>query len=151
MRGISINSICPCCLICPYINLTIMCYRYMPLLTVIQEIHFKLRTRIRVNRDAMLKSDTQLCPRIKKKLDLLITELGNWRASWNDSTRYSVKQGTRVVTVDYVERVMHRSLYGEATHRKIIVQPKLRMQFLMKKLKSEMLANLLKNNSECCS
>ncbi|XP_074338078.1 uncharacterized protein LOC141675268 [Apium graveolens] len=81
-------------------NAWIIHERYMPLLTMMQEIHFKLLTRIRLNRDAMIRSDAQLCPRIKRKLDILVTESRNWRASWNGATRYSVKHGTKVVTVD---------------------------------------------------
>lgn len=72
----------------------------MPLLTMMHEIHFRLMTRIRVNRESMQRFDSILCPRIKKKLDILITELKSWKASWNGSTGYSVKYGTRVVTID---------------------------------------------------
>lgn len=72
----------------------------MPLLTMLQEIHHKFLTRIRVNRDAMIRQDSFLCPKIKKKLDILVTESRNWRASWNGTTTYSVKMGSRVVTVD---------------------------------------------------
>lgn len=86
-------------------------YRYMPLLTMMRKIHFKLMTRIRVNRDAMLRNDSILCPRIEKKLDILVTESRNWRASWNGSIKYSVKQGNRVVTVNFEGRKCDCRMY----------------------------------------
>ncbi|XP_017257144.1 uncharacterized protein LOC108226663 isoform X2 [Daucus carota subsp. sativus] len=76
------------------------CQKYMPLLTMMQEIHFKLMTRMRQKRDEMLKTDYLICPRIKKRLDLLITESRNWTASWDGQKLFAVKQGTRVNTVD---------------------------------------------------
>ena len=48
----------------------------------------------------MIRYDSLLCPKIKKKLDVLVTKSRDWRASWNGATAYSVKMGTRVVTVD---------------------------------------------------
>ncbi|XP_074327771.1 uncharacterized protein LOC141665686 [Apium graveolens] len=64
--------------------------RFMPLLTMLQEIHFKLLTRIRRRRDEMLNSDLILCPKIKKTLDL----------SWDGDRKFQVKCGTKAVTVD---------------------------------------------------
>ncbi|WOH06484.1 hypothetical protein DCAR_0625912 [Daucus carota subsp. sativus] len=57
-------------------------------------------TRMRQKRDEMLKTDYLICPRIKKRLDLLITESRNWTASWDGQKLFAVKQGTRVNTVD---------------------------------------------------
>lgn len=85
--------------------------RYMSLLNMIQDIHFKLLTRIRVNRDAMIRYDSPLCPKIKKKLDVLVTKSRDWRASWNGATAYSVKMGTRVVTVDLDARTCDCRVY----------------------------------------
>ncbi|XP_063949919.1 uncharacterized protein LOC135152758 [Daucus carota subsp. sativus] len=74
--------------------------RYMPLLTMLQEIQFKLMTRMRQKRDDMLASDLQICPKIKKYLDVLITESRKWNAAWDGERKFQVKQGTRCVTVD---------------------------------------------------
>ncbi|XP_074355322.1 uncharacterized protein LOC141694472 [Apium graveolens] len=46
--------------------------RYMPLLNMIQEIHFKIMRRIRINRDSMAYRDLPICPGIKYKLDAAI-------------------------------------------------------------------------------
>ena len=64
--------------------------RYMPLITMMQEIHFKLLTRMRVRRDEMLSSDQLVCPRIKKRLDVLVTESRQWTASWDGMRRFQV-------------------------------------------------------------
>ena len=72
----------------------------MPLLTMLQEIQFKLMTRMRQKRDDMLASDLQICPKIKKYLDVLITESRKWNAAWDGERKFQVKQGTRCVTVD---------------------------------------------------
>ncbi|XP_074323468.1 uncharacterized protein LOC141660384 [Apium graveolens] len=74
--------------------------RFMPLLTMLQEIHYKLMKRMTARRDDMLKTDLQLCPKIKKTLDLLITESRKWFADWDGEKKFQVKSGTRSVTVD---------------------------------------------------
>lgn len=76
----------------------------MPILTMFQEIHVKLLTRIRTIRDRIQNSDMLICPRIRRELDLLVTESRNWTASWDGNTRFQVKQGTRLVTVDLDKR-----------------------------------------------
>ena len=57
---------------------------------MMQEIHFKLLTRMRANRDGMKNSDNMVCPRIKKRLDKLVTESRQWTASWDGMKRFSV-------------------------------------------------------------
>ena len=66
--------------------------RYMPVLTMIQEITFKLMTRIKKKRKEMLKSDQILCPNIKKKLDFYVTEARNWNAMWDGVRTYAVSK-----------------------------------------------------------
>ncbi|XP_074323846.1 uncharacterized protein LOC141660755 [Apium graveolens] len=72
----------------------------MPLLTMLQEIHYKLMTRMTTRRDEMLNTNLQICPRIKKKLDFLVTESRKWSATWDGAKKFQVKSGTRSVTVD---------------------------------------------------
>ncbi|XP_074374630.1 uncharacterized protein LOC141715044 [Apium graveolens] len=74
--------------------------RFMPLLTMLQEIHYKLMTRMTTRRDEMLNTNLQICPRIKKKLDFLVTESRKWSAAWDGAKKFQVKSGTRSVTVD---------------------------------------------------
>ncbi|XP_074346458.1 uncharacterized protein LOC141685244 [Apium graveolens] len=74
--------------------------RFMPLLTMLQEIHYKLMTRMRQKRDDMMKSDLHICPKIKKYLDILITDSRKWSAAWDGHKKFQVKLGTRSVTVD---------------------------------------------------
>lgn len=76
----------------------------MPLLTMMQEIHFKLMVRMRQCRDDMLKTDNILCPNIKKKLDYLVTESRKWTAGWDGEKKFLVKCGTRAVTVNLESR-----------------------------------------------
>lgn len=57
---------------------------------MMQEIHFKLLTRMRINRDGMRNSDHLVCPRIKKRLDVLVNESRQWTASWDGLKRFSV-------------------------------------------------------------
>ncbi|WOH00279.1 hypothetical protein DCAR_0519638 [Daucus carota subsp. sativus] len=76
----------------------------MPLLDMLQEIHFKLLSRVRQKRDEMISNNLQLCPKIKKLLDERITQSRKWRASWDGQSRYQVKYNTRYVTVDLDKR-----------------------------------------------
>lgn len=58
----------------------------MPLLTMLQEIHVKL-LGVRI-RDGIEGSDMQICPRIRRQLDLLVTESRNWATFWDGDTRF---------------------------------------------------------------
>ena len=71
---------------------------------MMQEMHFKLMTRVREKRDEILASDMQICPRIKKILDQAVKQSREWRASWDGAGSYLVKSGTRAVTVDLEKR-----------------------------------------------
>lgn len=55
--------------------------RYMPLLDMLQEIHFKLMNRIREKRKEMMDNNSQICPKIKKILDERINQSRKWRAA----------------------------------------------------------------------
>ncbi|XP_074356516.1 uncharacterized protein LOC141696247 [Apium graveolens] len=59
-------------------NAWIINERYMPLVIMLQEIHFNLMTRMREKRDEVQKNEALICPRIKKRLYLLVTESRNW-------------------------------------------------------------------------
>lgn len=69
----------------------------MPILTMMQEIHFKLMTRMRIKRDEMRNSEHMVCPRIKKRLDSLVTESRQWTASWDGMKLFSVSISTVIV------------------------------------------------------
>ena len=64
--------------------------RYLPLLTMMQEIHHKLMLRIRKKRDEILSNDYQVCPRIRKKVDQAVTDSRDWRAAWDGDRKYVV-------------------------------------------------------------
>ena len=55
-----------------------------------QELHFKLMTRIRKNREKMLATECTICPNIKLKLDKAVTASRNWQASWDGDRTYMV-------------------------------------------------------------
>ncbi|XP_074341298.1 uncharacterized protein LOC141678802 [Apium graveolens] len=74
--------------------------RFMPLLTMIQDIHFKIMRRIRVNREQMCSSDQVICPRIKAKLDAAVKLSRKWQATWDGESKYMVRYGTKSVTVN---------------------------------------------------
>lgn len=104
--------------------------RFMPLLDMLQEIDFKLMNRIRENRERMLASEVQICPRIKTKLDHAIAQSRNWRATWDGLRTFvvctlftaslylrsfnitklflcyllQVRNGSKTLTVDLVDR-----------------------------------------------
>ncbi|XP_074366751.1 uncharacterized protein LOC141707468 [Apium graveolens] len=92
-------------------NAWIINERYQPVLTMLQELHFKLMTRLRVKRDDMRNSDVHVCPVIKRKLDKLVTESRGWTAAWDGDKKYQVKQGTRAVTVDLDRRCCDCRVY----------------------------------------
>ncbi|XP_074370513.1 uncharacterized protein LOC141711742 [Apium graveolens] len=78
--------------------------RYLPLLTILQEMHFKLMARVKEKRDETKSSNMVLCPRIKKLLDVAVKNSREWRASWDGDNKYLVKSGTKDVTVDLSRR-----------------------------------------------
>lgn len=45
---------------------------------MLQEIHYKFMTRVRDKREAMISSDMQVCPRVKKVLDLVVKNSSEW-------------------------------------------------------------------------
>ncbi|WOH15432.1 hypothetical protein DCAR_0934972 [Daucus carota subsp. sativus] len=85
-------------------NAWIINERFLPLLDMLQEIHYKLMVRIRENRGSMEGSEFQICPRIKKKLDIAVTQSREWRASWDGMRTFVVKNGSSTLTVDLVDR-----------------------------------------------
>lgn len=64
----------------------------MPVLTMVQEITFKLMIRIRKKREEMLASDCMICPNIKKKLDFYVKESRNWTATWDGARTFAVSK-----------------------------------------------------------
>ncbi|XP_074366455.1 uncharacterized protein LOC141707283 [Apium graveolens] len=78
--------------------------RYMPVLTMLQELHFKIMRRIRTNREAMQYADIVICPRIKGKLDISVKNSRKWHASWDGDKKYMVKFGTKTLTVNLEDR-----------------------------------------------
>lgn len=77
--------------------------RYLLVLTMMHEIHYKLMSRVREKREGMQASEMQVCPRSKKFLEIAIKSSGEWKASWNGSSIYLVKNRTKAVTV-YLEK-----------------------------------------------
>ncbi|XP_074347127.1 uncharacterized protein LOC141685953 [Apium graveolens] len=94
-----------------YFNLWIINERYLPLLNMIREIHYKLMTRVREKREGMMTFEMQLCPRIKKLLDVAVKNSREWTASWDGSSRYIVKSGTKAVTVDLEKKTCDRRVF----------------------------------------
>lgn len=72
---------------------TLCLLRFLPLLDMLQEIHFKIMNRIRINRESMEQSDLQICSRIKKKLDIAVTQSRDWRATWDGLRSFVVCSG----------------------------------------------------------
>ncbi|XP_074344443.1 uncharacterized protein LOC141683571 [Apium graveolens] len=70
------------------------------LLTMIQDIHFKIMRRIRVNKEQMCSSDQVICPRIKAKLDAAVKLSRKWQATWDGESKYMVRYGTKSVIVN---------------------------------------------------
>lgn len=71
-------------------NAWIINERYLPLLTMMQEIHHKLMLRIRQKRDEIMNNDYQVCPRIMKKVDQAVTASREWRVVWDGERKYVV-------------------------------------------------------------
>lgn len=65
---------------------------YLPLLNMIQDIHFKLMARITSKKEEILQNDFILCPRIKKKLDWIITESRKWDATWDGAKKFAMSK-----------------------------------------------------------
>lgn len=57
---------------------------------MLQDIHFKIMVRLREMRESMLASEADICPKIKKKLDIAVTESRSWKASWDGNRTFMV-------------------------------------------------------------
>ncbi|KAL8098301.1 hypothetical protein AgCh_031170 [Apium graveolens] len=88
-------------------NAWIINERYLPLLTMMQEIHHKLMLRIRQKREEILSNDNQVCPRIMKKVNQAVTASRDWRAFW-DAIHDSRQQ-----PLDFVSEYYKRDKYIE--------------------------------------
>ena len=60
------------------------------MLTMFQEIHFKLMCRMKEKKEEMQSRDWQICPQIKKKIDIAVSALRNWHATWDGQKRFIV-------------------------------------------------------------
>ncbi|XP_074378168.1 uncharacterized protein LOC141719692 [Apium graveolens] len=76
----------------------------MRVLNMLQEIHFKLMRRVRLNKERMEASQHQICPVIRRKLDFAVRVSREWQATWDGHRSFMVRKGTRSVTVDLEER-----------------------------------------------
>ncbi|KAL8155503.1 hypothetical protein AgCh_000771 [Apium graveolens] len=85
------------------------------LLTMIQDIHFKIMRRIRVNKEQMCSSDQVICPRIKAKLDAAVKLSRKWQATWDGESKYMASH-VPMLLLQYYTREMYLKAYSFSLH-----------------------------------
>lgn len=64
--------------------------RFMPMLTMFQEIHFKLMRMVRRRREKMAARHSQITPKARERLDLSVKWSRKWQATWDGDKKYMV-------------------------------------------------------------
>ena len=66
-------------------------------------IRLYVMTRFQANRDMILKVESELCPKIRKRLYKEKLGSSRWLACWAGHTKFEVKNGLEIFTMDLAE------------------------------------------------
>uniref|UniRef100_A0A2N9GU47 Transposase MuDR plant domain-containing protein n=1 Tax=Fagus sylvatica TaxID=28930 RepID=A0A2N9GU47_FAGSY len=90
--------------ICETFNSKIVVARTKPVMTILETIRRYLTTRIQKNRDAMLKYQGLICPRIQEKLQKCKEESKGCTPKWGRGNMYMVTSDGKKYIVDIVKK-----------------------------------------------
>uniref|UniRef100_A0A2N9FZE3 SWIM-type domain-containing protein n=1 Tax=Fagus sylvatica TaxID=28930 RepID=A0A2N9FZE3_FAGSY len=90
--------------LCETFNSKIVNARTKPIITMLETIRRYLMTRIQKNRDAMLKYQGPICPRIQEKLQKCKAESKGCTPKWGGGNRYEVTSDGKKYIVDIVKK-----------------------------------------------
>uniref|UniRef100_A0A2N9H0P7 SWIM-type domain-containing protein n=1 Tax=Fagus sylvatica TaxID=28930 RepID=A0A2N9H0P7_FAGSY len=90
--------------ICETFNSKIVVARTKPVMTMLETIRRYLTTRIQKNRDAMLKYQGLICPRIQEKLQKCKEESKGCTPKWGRGNMYMVTSDGKKYIVDIVKK-----------------------------------------------
>jgi hypothetical protein len=90
--------------ICETFNSKIVVARTKPVMTILETIRRYLTTRIQKNRDAMLKYQGLICPRIQEKLQKCKEESKGCTPKWGRGNMYMVTSDRKKYIVDIVKK-----------------------------------------------
>ncbi|KAK9998276.1 hypothetical protein SO802_017879 [Lithocarpus litseifolius] len=85
---------------CKSFNSRILKFRFNPIITMLESIRLYLMTRFQENRQKIMKVESEICPKVLKRLHREKTTSSRWLACWAGHTQFEVKNGLQSFTVD---------------------------------------------------
>ncbi|KAK9987406.1 hypothetical protein SO802_032357 [Lithocarpus litseifolius] len=89
---------------CESFNSRILKFRSKPIITMLECIRLYLMTRFQANKEMIMKVESKLCPKIRKRLYKEKLACRKWLACWAGRTKFEVKNGLESFTVDLEEK-----------------------------------------------
>ncbi|KAK9991847.1 hypothetical protein SO802_026832 [Lithocarpus litseifolius] len=89
---------------CGSFNSRILKFKSKPIITMLECIRLCLMTRFQANREMIMKVESELCPKIRKRLYKEKLACSKWLACWAGRTGFKVKNGLESFTVDLEEK-----------------------------------------------
>ncbi|XP_065638677.1 uncharacterized protein LOC136071386 [Quercus suber] len=88
---------------CESFNSKILKFRSKPIINILKCIRFYLMRRFQANRETILKVESELCPKIRKRLNKEKVASSRWLACWAGHTKFEVKNMLESFTMDLAE------------------------------------------------
>nr|POE75837.1 hypothetical protein CFP56_05107 [Quercus suber] len=88
---------------CESFNSKILKFRSKPIINILKCIRFYLMRRFQANREKILKVESELCPKIRKRLNKEKVASSRWLACWAGHTKFEVKNMLESFTMDLAE------------------------------------------------
>ncbi|XP_050258855.1 uncharacterized protein LOC126703829 [Quercus robur] len=89
---------------CESFNSTIVKFRSKLIITMLECIRLYLMTRFQANREMIMKVESELCPKIRKRLYKEKLACSKWIACWVGRMKFEVKNGLESFIVDLKEK-----------------------------------------------
>nr|POF21006.1 hypothetical protein CFP56_59200 [Quercus suber] len=89
---------------CESFNSRIIKFRGKPIISMLEDIRLYLMNRSQQNRLSILKVESELCPKVCKRLHREKMSSSKWLACWSSNTKFEVKNGLQSFIVDLEKR-----------------------------------------------
>ncbi|XP_023889788.1 uncharacterized protein LOC112001856 [Quercus suber] len=89
---------------CESFNSRILKFRYKPIITLLESIRLYLMTRFQENRQKITRVESDICPKVLKRLHREKIVSSKWLACWAGHTQFEVKNRLQNFTVNLKKR-----------------------------------------------
>ncbi|XP_030939780.1 uncharacterized protein LOC115964654 [Quercus lobata] len=90
---------------CESFDSRILKFRGKPIISMLEDIRLYLIIRFQQNRNSIMRVESELCPKICKRLHREKVGNGRWLAYWASDTKFEVKNGLQIFIVDLAKGV----------------------------------------------